>query len=220
MVITLLLTLWPVHVQIERVNTREAVHNRLIYEPRYATKMSHTVTVTRTTTTTTTSAILLNIGYFKTIPGILKLLHIVLGIVCVSLVGHYIAYHKIHQATRGPSFSHIPDHGLFIPELFFLLIATTCLIASTLLLISCLISIATATILPKTVFETTFFAPLTFLYFVASMNYLCSVAIRKGTFQSGQHSYGILIFASIIGIINSILYGVAVFFAYRNFKSG
>lgn len=76
----------------------------------------------------------------------------VLGIVCVSLVGHYIAYHKIHQATRGPSFSHIPDHGLFIPELFFLLIATTCLIASTLLLISCLISIATATILPKTVF--------------------------------------------------------------------
>ena len=43
--------------------------------------MSHTVTVTRTTTTTSTSAILLNIGYFKTVPGILKVLHVVSTVV-------------------------------------------------------------------------------------------------------------------------------------------
>lgn len=39
-------------------------------------KMSHTVTVTRTTTTTT-SAIIINSGYLKTWPGILKILELV-----------------------------------------------------------------------------------------------------------------------------------------------
>ncbi|XP_021968407.1 uncharacterized protein LOC110863415 isoform X4 [Folsomia candida] len=193
--------------------------------------MSHTVTVTRTTTTTTTSAILLNIGYFKTIPGILKLLHIVLGIVCVSLVGHYIAYHKIHQATRGPSFSHIPDHGLFIPELFFLLIATTCLIASTLLLISCLISIATATILPKTVFEIVYHVAAMILLLLSAIIYIVKIEgeytyksdaykYKSDAFKYTPEAYKARLSAGIIGIINSILYGVAVFFAYRNFKSG
>lgn len=59
-------------------------------------KMSHTVTVTRTTTTTTTSAILLNIGYFKTIPGILKLLHIVSALyLCNSVLHLFWAYLRI-----------------------------------------------------------------------------------------------------------------------------
>lgn len=39
--------------------------------------MSHTVTVTRTTTTTSTSAIILNTGYCKTLPGLLKIAEIV-----------------------------------------------------------------------------------------------------------------------------------------------
>lgn len=70
----------------------------------------------------------------------------------VALLGHYIAYHKNQYVYRaGANYPHVPDHAIFIPELFFLLIATTCLITSALLLISCLISIATATIIPKTV---------------------------------------------------------------------
>ena len=48
-------------------------------------KMSHTVTVTRTTTTTTTSAIILNTGYLKTWPGILKFLQLVRNIYKISL---------------------------------------------------------------------------------------------------------------------------------------
>lgn len=38
--------------------------------------MSHTVTVTRTTTSTT-SAIILNTGYVKSVPGLLKLAQVV-----------------------------------------------------------------------------------------------------------------------------------------------
>lgn len=39
--------------------------------------MSHTVTVTRTTTTSSGSYIVLNTGYLKTIPGLLKLAQLV-----------------------------------------------------------------------------------------------------------------------------------------------
>lgn len=41
--------------------------------------MSHAVTITRTTTThTTSSAIMINSGYLKTIPGLLKLAELVI----------------------------------------------------------------------------------------------------------------------------------------------
>jgi lysine/ornithine N-monooxygenase len=49
-------------------------------------KMSHTVTVTRTTTTTTTSAIILNTGYLKTWPGLLKLAQLVRNIYKISVI--------------------------------------------------------------------------------------------------------------------------------------
>nr|CAH7757014.1 unnamed protein product [Callosobruchus chinensis] len=39
--------------------------------------MSHTVTITRTTTTTTTSAIIINTGYLKSWPGLLKFAQLV-----------------------------------------------------------------------------------------------------------------------------------------------
>lgn len=39
--------------------------------------MSHTVTVTRTTTTSSSTAIMINVGYFKTFSGLLKLAELV-----------------------------------------------------------------------------------------------------------------------------------------------
>jgi hypothetical protein len=50
--------------------------NILIYIFFRFIKMSHTVTVTRTTTSTT-SAIILNTGYVKSVPGLLKLAEVV-----------------------------------------------------------------------------------------------------------------------------------------------
>lgn len=56
--------------------------------------MSHSVTVTRTTTTTTTSAIIINTGYLKTWPGILKLLELVSFFIVfkfhITLVWNYV----------------------------------------------------------------------------------------------------------------------------------
>ncbi|XP_008472923.2 CKLF-like MARVEL transmembrane domain-containing protein 8 [Diaphorina citri] len=51
----------------------------------YRANMSHTVTVTRTTTSTTTSAIILNTGYLKTLPGLLKLAQVIIGAVILFI---------------------------------------------------------------------------------------------------------------------------------------
>ncbi|GJQ71596.1 hypothetical protein Trydic_g11299 [Trypoxylus dichotomus] len=96
--------------------------------------MSHTVTITRTTTTTT-SAIIVNTGYFKTWPGILKLLELILGIVNVGLVSYYFKDRYYYNAET----------------LLFLLMSTTFMIGTFLLLTSCLLSISTASIMPKTI---------------------------------------------------------------------
>jgi hypothetical protein len=61
----------------------------------------------------------------------------VLGCIVVGLVGNYFSYNQAY---------------LFVPELFLLLIATTCLITTACLLFSCLLSISTATIIAKTMF--------------------------------------------------------------------
>ncbi|KAL3268583.1 hypothetical protein HHI36_007691 [Cryptolaemus montrouzieri] len=94
--------------------------------------MSHSVTVTRTTTTTTTSAIIINTGYMKTWPGLFKLLQFVLGAVIVALVSYY--YGKYQHPSS---------------DTFFLLTAVTFLVGTFLILLSCLISISTASVLPK-----------------------------------------------------------------------
>ncbi|RZC37800.1 CKLF-like MARVEL transmembrane domain-containing protein 8, partial [Asbolus verrucosus] len=124
--------------------------------------MSHTVTVTRTTTTTTTSAIILNTGYLKTWPGLLKLAQLILGIVVVGLVSYYYKkyYYNNHNHT---------------PETFFLLMAVTFLTGTFLLLLSCLISISTASIISKTIYEVVYHGFAFVLYLAASLTFIIEV---------------------------------------------
>lgn len=61
----------------------------------------------------------------------------ILGIVVVGLVGYYFDRYRNYVGT---------------PEVFFLLMAVTFLIGTFLLLLSCLISISTASIISKTVY--------------------------------------------------------------------
>ncbi|CAH1404737.1 unnamed protein product [Nezara viridula] len=100
--------------------------------------MSHTVTVTRTTTTTSTSAIIINTGYMKTFPGLLKLLEVVVGGVALTLICVYINDYYTRYGA--------------LSEQFFLAAVTTVFVASFCLLLSCLLSLSTATIIAKTMF--------------------------------------------------------------------
>lgn len=101
--------------------------------------MSHSVTITRTTTSTTnTSYIVLNTGYMKTIPGILKLLQLLLGIANVGILSYY--YSSSHLYYGGGS------------ELYFFLMAVTFMIGTFILLLSCLVSLSTGGIISKTIY--------------------------------------------------------------------
>jgi len=167
--------------------------------------MSHAVTVTRTTTTvTSTSAILLNTGYLKTAPGLLKLTQMLLGCVVVGLVGNYIGYNTAANTY------------LFVPELFLLLIATTCLITTTCLLTSCLLSISTATIIAKTMFELVYHG-IGFALYLASSAYFLAMVSNQYT---RIYHYNALIAAGTIAAINTALYFASTFLAFRNYRRG
>jgi hypothetical protein len=89
--------------------------------------MSHAVTITRTThTTTSSSAIIINSGYFKTIPGLLKIAELILAALCVF----FVSWNFWSVYTRNT-------------ELFFLCVAVACLVGTSCLFLSCLISFST-----------------------------------------------------------------------------
>ncbi|XP_047493155.1 protein singles bar-like isoform X2 [Penaeus chinensis] len=164
--------------------------------------MSTQVTVHRMVTTTTTSAFLINVGYLKTFPGILKIFQIILGCVAIGIIGHYIPW------TRTADF--------MVPELFFLLIATACLITTTLLLMSCLCSIATASIIPKTLFETLYHIVSSLLYFTSALYLLIYLTERK--YHDKDHVAKTA--ASALGLVNTALYILSSIYSVRTFRRG
>lgn len=106
--------------------------------------MSQSVTITRTVTTSDSSTILLNTGYLKTLPGLLKILEIILGIGCaVILVPNRKDINRFHEAH---------DDRIPIHDLFPLLMTTTFLIGSIILLLSCVISLSTGGLISRTIY--------------------------------------------------------------------
>ncbi|CAH0394130.1 unnamed protein product [Bemisia tabaci] len=165
--------------------------------------MSHTVTVTRTTTTTSTSAIILNTGYLKTLPGLLKLAQVILGGIIIAI----LVYYKDQKYT----FTFLSS-----ALLFFLCIATTFFIASLLLLLSCLCSITTASIIAKTLYEFIYHGAAFLLYLIACLMFL--VEVNRANFGGGY--YQPFLVASIFGLILTALYLVSSVLAYRSYRGG
>jgi hypothetical protein len=117
--------------------------------------MSHAVTITRTTTTTSgTSALIINTGYMKTIPGLLKLAQLIIGGFCVFFVGwHFWDYARYNSNT----------------ELFFLCFAVAFFVGTFCLLVSCLVSLSTGGIISKTIYELVYHSVAFILYLIASI---------------------------------------------------
>lgn len=167
--------------------------------------MAHTVSVTQriTTSTTTSTAILLNVGYLKTFPGILKLLQLLICCACVGIIAHYFGYYRDRmEYTR-----------LFVPELFFLLISAACLIATGCIIISSILSLNTAMLLPKTYFEI-FYHVTGFLLLLSSAVTLL-VYLTQNDRYNRPMNYEAEVAASVLGLINSALFLFAAILAYR-----
>lgn len=97
--------------------------------------MPSTVTVTRTTTSSSNTHKVINIGYLKAWSGILKLLQLILGCICVVIVAYYWK-NTIYYSN----------------ELFFLNMVVCFMIGTSILLLSCLVSLSTEGIISKTIF--------------------------------------------------------------------
>ncbi|XP_053696780.1 uncharacterized protein LOC128744049 [Sabethes cyaneus] len=164
--------------------------------------MSHSVVITRTTTTTTsTSHVVLNTGYLRTTPGLLKLAQLIIGAVIVGLVAwHLRRYHSVYASGN--------------PELFFLLMAVSFLIGTFCLLVSCLVSLSTGGIISKTIYELVYHTIAFLLYLIASIILL--VDVTNGRYYSNlKDAY---MAASIMGIIVSALYLFSALLAQRSYR--
>ncbi|XP_066941760.1 uncharacterized protein [Macrobrachium rosenbergii] len=175
----------------------------------YAAKrsnMANEVTVHRMVSSSTTSAVLINVGYLKTFPGILKILQIILGCVICGIIGHYITWTQQADYLQ--------------PELLVLIIAATCLITTSLLVFSCLCSISTASIMPKTLFVVLLHSTLSYLLVCSSINLLREVVARNEGYKIYERGYNSKIFSGAIGLVNAVLYVVSSIYSVRTFRRG
>lgn len=160
--------------------------------------MSHSVTIRTQTVTSSSTAIIINSGYLKTWSGILKFLQLALGIVCVGIVGNQFSAYSYYKDTA---------------DLFFLLITTTFMIGTFILLLSCLTSLSTSSILPKTIYELIYHAVAFGLLLAAALTLLVQVSNRKGS-----RSYELEMGAAVCGLVNSALYFLSTIFALRSYR--
>lgn len=171
--------------------------------------MSHNVTITRTVTSShTTSTLIVNTGYLKTLPGLLKFAQLVsiflrnstfdvpriptnilvipqfpfaqiLGAVCFGMIMWY--YHQNnYPATQ---------------TLFFLLMCISFLIGTFCLLVSCVFSLSTGGIISKTIYELIYHSVGFLLLFVSALMLL--IETNKYSSYSVQGKYFV---ASVSGI--------------------
>ncbi|KAH8275091.1 hypothetical protein KR018_011785 [Drosophila ironensis] len=158
--------------------------------------MSHSVTITRTTTSTTnTSYIVLNTGYLKSFPGILKLFELIIGAAIVGVV----AYN--YQNYRYSNFAPV--------DLFHYLMATTFMIGTFCLLLSCLTSLSTGGIIAKTIYELIYHSVAAILLLVSSTLLLLKL-------RDVRHD-GYMV-AGVLGLVNAVLYFISAFLAHRSYR--
>lgn len=123
--------------------------------------MSHSVTITRTTTSTTnTSYIVLNTGYLKSFPGILKLFELVSWSSQGDddLLQYYRTVYLEYSQLVGVAIVTLMainygDYSYYRhQDLFHFLMATTFMIGTFCLLLACLTSLSTGGIIAKTIY--------------------------------------------------------------------
>jgi len=141
--------------------------------------------------------LVLNTGYIKTVPGLLKLAQLIIGAVCVGIV----AYHYDRR------------YSYAVPDLFFLLMATAFLIGTFCLLVSCLFSLSTGGIISKTIYELIYHSIAALLLLIASVYLLVKISDYKHT-----SLYDIYIVVAILGLINVLLYVCSAVLARRSYR--
>lgn len=164
--------------------------------------MSHTVTISRTTTTTSGSALFINTGYLGSVPGLLKLAQLLLGAACVGIVGYYLERGYLRYNGQRP-------------ELFYLLVSVTFLIGTFCLLLSCIMSLSTASIISKTLYEVIYHGVAFILYLAAGLTLLIEVNHQKNSYTRDFEPY---LAAAVMGLVMAALYLLSTVLANRSYR--
>ncbi|KAJ0180495.1 hypothetical protein K1T71_003899 [Dendrolimus kikuchii] len=164
--------------------------------------MSHTVTITRTTVSTSGTSVFVNTGYLCTLPGVLKLAQLVLGACCVGVVGYYLDHNRGYYHDEKP-------------ELFFLLVAVSFLIGTFCLLLSCVLSLSTSSMISKTNYELIYHGLAFILYLCAGLTLLIEVNHEKSSYRNEYDPY---LAAAVMGLVLSGLYLISTFLANRHYR--
>ncbi|XP_039747208.1 uncharacterized protein LOC120624624 [Pararge aegeria] len=164
--------------------------------------MSHTVTITRTTTTTSGNTLFINTGYLGTFPGLLKLAQLLLGAACVGVVGYYLE----------PGYTRYNGQK---PELFYLLVSVAFLIGTFCLLLSCLISLSTSTMISKTIYEVIYHGIAFVMYLAAGLTLMIEVNHQKSSYRGDFEPY---LAAAVMGLVMAVLYLLSTFLANRSYR--
>ncbi|XP_068629802.1 protein singles bar [Battus philenor] len=178
------------------------IHHQCRGLKKFFSKMSHTVTITRTTTTTSGNALFVNSGYLGTLPGLLKLAQLLLGAACVGVVGYYLETGYYHYNGQKP-------------ELFYLVVSAACLIGTFCLLTSCLVSLSTASIISKTVYEVIYHGVAFILYLAAGLTLMIEVNHQKSSYRKEFEPY---LAAAVMGLVMAGLYLLSTFLANRSYR--
>ncbi|CAA9999935.1 unnamed protein product [Nesidiocoris tenuis] len=160
--------------------------------------MSHSVTVTRMTTTSTSTAIIVNTGFLKTASGLLKLFETIIAAICLFLAFYF-------------QFDRTLSYKISVYE-FFICVMACALITSGCLLLACIFSLSTSTILTKTLFELIYHSVLFALCLAASI----TLFIETKDTRYGNSDK--MMTAAVLGLILSILYLVSTVFAFRTYR--
>ncbi|KAI8435036.1 hypothetical protein MSG28_003465 [Choristoneura fumiferana] len=100
--------------------------------------------------------------------------------------------------------------------LFYFLISVACLIGTFCLLTACLVSLSTASLISKTVYEVIYHGLAFILYLAAGLTLLIEVNHRKSSYRS--QNYEPFLAASIMGLVMAGLYLFSTFFANRSYR--
>ncbi|XP_018364647.1 PREDICTED: uncharacterized protein LOC108762236 [Trachymyrmex cornetzi] len=143
--------------------------------------------------------ITININYMKSWNGIAKILQVVLGAICVGIIGHELSY-KYVLLYRASAY------------LFFFVATCTFFINTFILYVSNLISPSAASIISKTIYELLYHFIASILLFAASIAVIIVI---------NQHSivvnYDAFLAASILALLNSILYICSTVMGFRTY---
>jgi len=143
----------------------------------------------------------INLDYLKSWNSIFKILHLVLGTICVGIIGHEF---------NGPAALS------YTPLCFFLIIACTFYIGTFILFLSYMLSPSASSIIPKTIYE--------FLYHtIASVLLLAStIALMVHIHQKTVviFDYSLLLAASICSLVNTVLYICSAVMGFGTYGDG